>query len=587
MANKNLFSSVSTPKAPAIRPTETVNNAGGVAYKRGKKSTLAQVAATNCFNGTYYVDAQASLKLAKEAVEALNDDPMFLAKTAIYSREKGYLKDMPAFMVAYLATLDSKLFRKVFPIVIDNGKMLRNVIQIARSGVFGKKVNVGSGAFRHAVRDWFRNHKPETIFNASVGNDPSLKDVLKMTHPSPENPEKAALYAYLLGAAFDEKTGTFTTYRKNKTTGALEVLYQHPFDKLPQIVQQYEKYKATKEGAPPKVDFRMLDSLGLGQAEWTEIARNAGWQMTRMNLNTFARHGVFANKEVADLVAKRLANPDEVRKSRAYPYQLMMAYKATGAAEESSPYSYMRGARTLRGGFGNATKVVEPKSQISTDIPKHVREALQDAMEIALENVPSIEGQVYVCVDVSGSMQSPVTGYRAGSSSQVRCLDAAALFGAAILRKNPMSEIVPFSDRVVPCTLNPRDSVLTNANKLASLPSGGTNCSEAIAHLNRNNKRGDAIIFISDNESWMDRGYYRGTGMMNEFQTFKGRNPKARLVCIDITPSGTAQSDGQRDDVLQVGGFGDQVFDVVESFIKHGNDAEHWVKVIEDVKIPD
>ncbi len=42
-----------------------------------------------------------------------------------------------------------------------------------------------------------------------------------------------------------------------------------------------------------------------------------------------------------------------------------------------------------------------------------VRQALEDAMEIATANVPRIEGQVYVCPDVSGSMQSPVTGQRA------------------------------------------------------------------------------------------------------------------------------------------------------------------------------
>lgn len=342
------------------------------------------------------------------------------------------------------------------------------------------------------------------------------------------------------------------------------------------------EYKVTKEGQPPKVDFRMLDSLGLGTAEWTEIARNAGWQMTRMNLNTFARHGVFANGEVAKLIAERLANPEEVRKSRAYPYQLMMAYKATGADETPSWYGYATYSRANRGGLAAEAKAAQDK-----EIPTFVREALQDAMEVALENVPTIEGKVYICVDVSGSMQSPVTGHRAGATSKVRCLDAAALFGAAILRKNPTAEIIPFSDRVVPCSLNPRDTVLTNADKLCRLPSGGTNCSEAIAHLNRNNKRGDAIIFVSDNESWADRGYYRGTGMMNEFQTFKGRNPNAKLVCIDITPISHAQSDGERDDVLQVGGFGDQVFDVVESFLKHGNHAEHWVKVIEEVKIPD
>ena len=60
-----------------------------------------------------------------------------------------------------------------------------------------------------------------------------------------------------------------------------------------------------------------------------------------------------------------------------------------------------------------------------------VRDALQDAMEIAIENVPEIDGKVYVFPDVSGSMHSPVTGYRKGATSAVRCIDVAALVAAA------------------------------------------------------------------------------------------------------------------------------------------------------------
>ena len=68
-------------------------------------------------------------------------------------------------------------------------------------------------------------------------------------------------------------------------------------------------------------------------------------------------------------------------------------------------------------------------------VPAVVREALQDAMEAATRNVPKVEGKVYVCPDVSGSMLSPVTGYRKGSTTKVRCVDVAALVAATILRR--------------------------------------------------------------------------------------------------------------------------------------------------------
>ncbi len=113
-----------------------------------------------------------------------------------------------------------------------------------------------------------------------------------------------------------------------------------------------------------------------------------------------------------------------------------------------------------------------------------VREALQDAMEIAIRNVPEIEGKVYVCPDVSGSMMSAVTGYRRGATSVVRCVDVAALVAAAVVRKNSTAEVLPFEDHVVEINLNPRDSVMTNAQKLASIGGGATSCSAPLAKLN-------------------------------------------------------------------------------------------------------
>lgn len=62
----------------------------------------------------------------------------FVAKTAIYARERGHMKDMPALLLASLATRDVAVFARAFPRVVDNGKMLRNVV-ILRSGQVGRK----------------------------------------------------------------------------------------------------------------------------------------------------------------------------------------------------------------------------------------------------------------------------------------------------------------------------------------------------------------------------------------------------------------------------------------------------------------
>jgi 60 kDa SS-A/Ro ribonucleoprotein len=222
-------------------------------------------------------------------------------------------------------------------------------------------------------------------------------------------------------------------------------------------------------------------------------------------------------------------------------------------------------------------------------VPERVRDALQDAMETAIRNVPEVPGVVYVCPDVSGSMASPVTGYRKGATSAVRCIDVAALVAAAVLRKNPQAEVIPFESDVVRVSLNSRDTVMTNAEKLARLPCGGTNCSAPLRELNRRQAKGDLVIYVSDNESWVDAPQYGRFGgsrteTMNQWARFRGRNPAAQMVCIDIQPYGTVQAK-EREDVLNIGGFSDQVFDVIAEFARGRLNANHWVGIIESVEL--
>jgi 60 kDa SS-A/Ro ribonucleoprotein len=231
------------------------------------------------------------------------------------------------------------------------------------------------------------------------------------------------------------------------------------------------------------------------------------------------------------------------------PYQLMAAYKAA-----------------------------------STDVPAEVREALQEAMEIALANVPAIKGSIVIAPDVSGSMASPVTGARKGASSAVRCIDVAALVAAAMLRVNTSARVLPFENDVVPVELNPRDSVMTNAMKLAAIGGGGTNCSAPLALLNAEKAKVDLFVFVSDNQSWMDAHKGQATGVMAEWAKLKSRNKDAKLVCIDIQPYGTTQAN-ERDDILNVGGFSDAVFGVMERFASGKIDPAHWVGEIEQIEL--
>jgi 60 kDa SS-A/Ro ribonucleoprotein len=518
MANKSLFSSIAGKLLPRA---SAVNEAGGRAYERSPKGALAQYAATGCLNGTYYATADEQLTKVLELACAV--DAPFVAKTAVYARERAFMKDMPALLLAFLSARDPDAFAIAFPRVVTDARMLRTFVQIVRSGAVGRK-SLGSRPKR-LVREWLAARDDDQLFKASVGQDPSLTDVVKMVHPKPTTAERRALYGYLLGRAHDASL-------------------------LPTSVKAFEAFKAGASPVKnvPDVPFLMLTALPLGRREWTAIARGASWQTVRMNLATFARHGVFEDAGATEAIAAKLRDRSAIRRARVFPYQLLAAWAK------------------------------------SDDLPRAVKDALGDAMEIATENVPAIDGRVFVCTDTSGSMSSPVTGHRKGATSRMTCLDVAALVTAALLRKNPAAELLPFAEGVKKARLDPRDTVTTNAAALAGLGGGGTNCSAPLAELNRRKAKGDLVVYVSDNQSWIDARAGRGTATMEEWSRFKARNPAAKLVCIDLQPYGTTQAP-DRDDVLNVGGFSDQVFDVLAAFRRDGGDADHWAKVIEEVQL--
>jgi 60 kDa SS-A/Ro ribonucleoprotein len=513
MANKTLFQTIFGGLIPA---TDTFNAEPAPAYALSPKQALAQYAATGCFNRTFYATAEEQLQRVLELCDVVG--PEFVAQVAVYSRRNAYMKDMPALLCAWLAARAPQLHEKVFAQVIDNAKMLRTYVQILRSGVVGRK-SLGT-APKRLVRQWLAERDEESLFRSSVGQDPSFADILKMVHPKPAGGRREAFYGYMLGRPHDAA-------------------------QLPQLVAQYERFKSGETAGVPDVPFTMLSALPLSRPQWAVIAARASWQTTRMNLNTFARHGVFEQKGMEGIVAARLRDAGEIARARVFPYQLLTAY-----------------------------------ANCDPQVPRIVRDALQDAMELAVANVPVIEGKVFVCPDVSGSMKSPVTGHRQGATTSVQCIDVAALVAASILRKNPSAEVLPFEQDVVRLDLNPRDSIMSNARRLAAVGGGGTNCSAPVKLLNHRGAKGDLVIFVSDNESWVDSGSGRGTELMRAWQQFRQRNPQAKLVCLDIQPNRTTQAT-EREDILNIGGFSDQVFEVISAFASGELNGDHWVRRIQ------
>lgn len=486
MANPLLFRSL-LRDAPLANAS---NQQGAAAFAFTPRHTLAQMVMTGCMNETFYVSGQAQLNDVLATAKDLDD--LFLAQLAIYGRERGMMKDMPALLTAILAARGSALLPVVFARVINNGRMLRNFVQMLRSGVTGRR-SLGTRP-KKLVQRWLQNASEERLLQASVGNMPSLADIVKMVHPRPQAAWQEAFFAWLIGKPCDkaqlpEKTRALLAFREGNMGAAL-----------------------------PDVPFLLLTNAPLSREQWAQLAQ-------------------------------RLADRAQVRQSWVYPYQLLSAW-----------------------------------SNLQCSVPQVIREALAQAMEYALENIPPFRGNVVVCPDVSGSMKSSITGYRKGATSKIRCVDVAGLIAAAVLRNHPQARVLPFECDVVDVQLDARQSVMHNAQKLAAVGGGSTNCSAPLRRLLNERARVDLVIMVSDNESWVDKSRHGSTATMECWIELKKRNPQARLVCIDLLPYGTTQA-AERSDILNVGGFSDEVFTVIDNFVNGRYGSAHWLGEIEAVTL--
>ncbi|XZE35675.1 TROVE domain-containing protein [Pirellulaceae bacterium SH501] len=570
MANKSLFASL-TSRLPRA---DVVNEAGGRAYKLEPKHALAQVASTGTFGNAFYSTAETQLGEVLKLIDEV-DDNQYLAKLALYAREKAFMKDMPAALLVALSVRDTELMHRVFDRVVDNGRVLRTVFQMIRSGQFKNKAGKGrvglSSSVQRAFQRWLNTASVGKLLSASIGNDPSLRDILRMARPTPKDNARRAIFGWLTDKSIDKwapateadlpvEVQSLIAYRKSES----------------------EEEQAMIAGGLDNVRWDLLSDAAKGPKVWAALARKMGPQALRMNLNTLLRHDVFSVEQLSstaqvgsdvrlgqafynmvDYVADRIADESEIRRSKQFPYQYFAAYL-------------------------NA----------DDNVPQKIKTALHKAAEIACGNVPELPGPVVIGLDTSGSMSYAVTGNRGqGATSKMRCIDVAALFAAAILRRNPDSIVIPFDTCAYDAEIDPKDSILSIAERLAKYGGGGTDCSLPLVAANKMyaKRKFAGILLVSDNESWVGTGRHGSTAVMAAWETFvanqrklnvsgtalaAGSSPK--LVNIDLQPYQTVQA-CERADIMNIGGFSDAVFNVISAFLE--NDASRFVREVECVEL--
>ncbi len=175
------------------------------------------------------------------------------------------------------------------------------------------------------------------------------------------------------------------------------------------------------------------------------------------------------------------------------------------------------------------------------DLARKVVQALENAIELSLSNVPTFDGNTLVVLDCSGSMQG-------------KPIEIGALFASVIAKVNH-ADFMLFSSTARYVAINDTQSVLAIKRSFQDkLDYSGTDFhvifkTATLAY--------DRIIILSDMQGWI--GHDAPTQAFAEYRKKTGAHPF--VYCFDLSGHGTSQFPPDQEKVVCLAGFSDKVFE--------------------------
>ncbi len=156
-----------TPVAPVTNPYHTVketeNHEGGMAFNQSKEMALYSLVCTMGLGSKYYEGEDEQMERLKWLIKA--NDPMFVAKLAVYAREKMYLRSIPLVITVELAKIHrgGDLISRLTQRVIQRADEITEILAYyqAANGRIGETKKLGklSNQIKKGIRMVFESGK--------------------------------------------------------------------------------------------------------------------------------------------------------------------------------------------------------------------------------------------------------------------------------------------------------------------------------------------------------------------------------------------------------------------------------------------
>lgn len=529
------------------KPKTGINEMGEVAYTATAKEELVSRVLTTFVTSSYYEKEDDVVRAIKTA--AANCDPLFVAKTAIYARQKGNMRSSSHLLASILpnriaGTEWAKNFYERIVVRPDDISEILSAYYVHNKSL--------PNAMRKGFKKAFEKFDPYQLDKYKMNNRSiSLVDLVNLLHPTPHGKMKKAYEDLVL------------TKGKN-----LHTMYESKILEKERSAAGKTKQKDVAEAKAEAIS--------------TVLDNPAG--MPIMNLLRNLRAILIDAPDKVEEACRQLTVRDKILKSRLLPFRFATAYQEI----EKLTYGqcYDKG--------GSISFESDRKGQVSevefVSLKGRILGALETAINISCENIPELEGNVAILIDHSGSVRGDGGGHsRVSPFSETTTAMIGNLFGCMMAYKQKDTYIGLFGDKLIATPINRDEGVLGNA---ASTFREGAKCGgatenglyEFLETCIKERKKIDNLIIFSDMVigsggygPWDMSSRYKRS-FKDVFDDFRKLNPQCHTACVNIRATSGKSVFHRSMNVTEISGWSTSVFDIIAS------NAKGYKAIIEEIE---
>lgn len=422
-----------------------------VGYSRDAKSELFLLAVANMVGeDTFYEKAaDRDHRFRNLVVQNAQEDPEWTRRLIVFMRKEMNLRSAPIVAAAHYIAAEAPGGRQLVAQVLARADEPAELLAFWMQE-YGRSIPKPlKRGVADAIEGGLYNERTALRYDGQ-GRAWRMGDVIDLVHPKPDQPWQSALYRYLLDTRHGRDGAGERAGLQLPVISLRNDLEAIPPERRRQMMRPEV---LTAAGASWEWLSGWLQGPMDAQA-WEAIIPSMGYMALLRNLRNFEQAGI--SEEAHDWVAAKIADPEQVQRSKQFPFRFLSAYNSL----TSERYS----------------------------------RALERALEASLQNVPRLSGRTLILIDLSGSMRSRMSG-----RSKAEWWQIATLFGMALGRRAEQADVYGYSDQFA--AIDAHQPILRSLDQVRTWPGAwrGTSTAQTLAATLRQDH--DRVVIVTDEQA--------------------------------------------------------------------------------------